>query len=265
VICKTATGNSVGVEICQWAHEKAMRDGRLTDRVNSNVLAAIGPQPIRKAENFWIVVFHATAKVCLFAGEYAAFREAFFDLIDYIDRSWPNLKHRGRPYPFSDLEKFKPLNKYIEKVTFCPPNDESGTALGKADETRGSVVVVTEAGDAACEWIVPACRAQWFRTPHDHCGWEGDDNGNMTMEGGLLKMLKRKAEKGGTSRLKAPCSDVHLLIAFHEAIQYCPPIPKMRDLAQEAVDRARCDGSWPFRGAYLLCAVEDHPWVCRVV
>jgi len=84
------------------------------------------------------------------------------------------------------------------------------------------------------------------------------------MEGALLKLLKEKAEKSSASELKTACNKVDLLIAFHEAIQYCPPIPKMRDVAQKAVDQARFSASWPFRSAYLLIAVEDQPTVYRI-
>jgi hypothetical protein len=264
VMCTTTTGNSFGVEICQWTHAEAMKDGRLTDRLNGNVLAAIGPQPIRSSGNFSLVVFHAKTKAHLLPGEYPAFRKAFFDLINHMDRCWPTLKHRGRPYPFNDLGKFKPLNKYLEKVTFCPPNDALDTAVQKAAETIGGDGVVAEADEGGIDWIVPASPSQWVRTPYDQDRWEPDDNGTLTTEGWLLKLLNEKAEKSSHSKLKTPCAKVDLLIAFHEAIQYCPPIPKMRDVAEKAVDRARRGASWPFRSAYLLVAVEDRPTACRL-
>ena len=264
VICTTASGTSFGVEICQWTHAEAMKDGCLTDRLNGNVLAAIGSQPIRKPGNFSLVVFHAKTKAHLLPGEYAAFQKAFFDLINYLDRCWPTLKHRGRPYPFGDLKKFKPLNKYLERVTFCPPNDELHIAVQKAAETVGGDGLVAEADEGGIDWIVPASPSQWVRTRYDQDRWEPDDNGTITMEGSLLKLLNEKAEKSSPSKLKTPCSKVDLLIAFHEAIQYCPPIPKMRDVAQKAVDHARCGASWPFRRAYLLVAVEDQPTACQL-
>jgi hypothetical protein len=265
VICTTVMGNSFGVEICQWAPAGAMKDGRLTDRVNSNVLMAIAPQPIRRSANFSLVLFHAKTKSRLLAGEYGAFRKAFFDLINYTDRGWPTLTHRGRPYPFSDLKKFKPLNEYLEKVTFCPPNDALNAAVGKAVKALGSNGVVSQADEGRSDWIVPACHPQSVRTPFDEDRWELNENGNTTMEGWLLKLLKEKAEKSSHPKLKTPCSEIDLLIAFHEAIQYCPPIHNMRDAAQKALDRARRGASWPFRSTYLLIAVEDQPTVCRLL
>jgi hypothetical protein len=265
VMCTASKGNSFGVEICQWTHTEAMKDGRLKDRLNGNVLAAIWPQPTKKSGNFSLVVFHAKTKAHLLTGEYAAFRKAFFDLINYVDRCWPTLKHRGRPYPFGDLKKFQPLNKYLERVTFCPPNDALNTAVQTAAETIDCDGVVAEAEEDGSDWIVPVSVPQWDRTPYDPDRWEQNDNGTITMEGWLLKLLKEKAEKCSHSKRKTPCSKVDLLIAFHEAIQYCPPMPKMRDVAQKAVDHARRDASWPFRSAYLLVAVENQPTACRLV
>jgi len=150
------------------------------------------------------------------------------------------------------------------RKSLCPPNDALNTAVEKAAETIGSNVFATEADEGGSDWIVPASRLQWIRTPYDEDRWEPDENGNTTMEGWLLKLLNEKAEKSSPSKLKTPCSKVDLLMAFHEAIQYCPPIPKMRDVAQKAVDHARCGASWPFRSAYLLVAVEDQPTACRL-
>lgn len=51
VVCETVSGKRIGVEICQWAHEAAMKTGRLADQIDDNILKAIGTQPTSRPEH----------------------------------------------------------------------------------------------------------------------------------------------------------------------------------------------------------------------
>src|ERR1017187_10274590 len=246
VICTTVSRKRVGVEICQWAHQEAMADGKARDQINQKVLKAIGPQPVNKSEHFSLVFFRPKSKPHLSASKHEAFRKAFFALIEDVDREWPTLGHRGRPYRFRDLERYKPLDECLETITFCPPNDALHNAVERAIETCGRNTAMSQTGEERSDWIVPAGHpAQWVRTPYDNDQWEPDDDGNVTMEGCLLRVLKRKADSCTEPKLKTPCGEVCLLVAFHEAIPYCPPMPRMQDIAKKAADRARSSTSWP--------------------
>jgi len=185
-----------------------------------------------------------------------------FGLIDYVNLAWPKIRHHAQVYRFQDLGKFPPLNKYLEDVTFCPPNDALDAVVEKAIETCGGSMATTSRGSG--DWIVQAVRSQSVRTPYDADRWEPDVRGNLTMEGCLLKMLMKKAGGCSLPKLKTPCAEVHLVVAFHQAIPYCPPIPKMQDVAKRAVDRARSSTSWPFARTFLLIAVEENPTVFRL-
>jgi hypothetical protein len=265
VICDTVNGKRIGVEICQWAHEGAMKSGRLADQVDNNILKAIGTQPTNKPEHFGLVVFYTKTRSHLPASEQMAFRKAFFDLIAYIDREWPTLKHRGRPYEFRDLKRFTPLHKHLAKIAFCPPNDALNAAVEKGIKTQGGNAAMSHAGEEPSDWIMPVGRCQSVRTPYDKDQWEPDDHGNITLEGSLLKSLRTKADRCCHSRLKTPCSELGLLIAFHQAIPYCAPVFNIEDTAKKAVALASRGASWPFHRTYLLIAIEDHPAVHRLL
>jgi hypothetical protein len=263
VMCITASGKRVGIEVCQWAPQNAMADGNLREQADEKVLEAIGPQPLNNSQHFSLVVFRSRTNSHLLANEHGVFRKAMFDLIEYVNGAWPTIRRHAQPHPFRDLGKFRPLNNHLEDVTFCPPNGALDAAVEKAIETCGGNTASTSGGGS--DWIVPAGRSQWVRTLHDDDRWEPDASGNLTMEGCLLKMLRKKAGRCSEPKLKTPCAEVHLVVAFHQAIPYCPPIPKMQDVAKRAADRARRSTSWPFARTFLLIAVEDKPTVFRLL
>lgn len=265
VICNSANGKRMGVEICQWTSKAAMKDGRLMEGINKKVLKAIGPQPSSRPRHFSLVFFYGRTGTHLQEDDHASFRKAFFDLVDHVNKEWPILNPYGRHYAFCDLEKFIPLNKYLQKVVFCPPND----MLNKAVEAVMDAVVatVTIPDEENMDWIWPAGESllQWVGTEYDEPATATSDavialdEQEMTMETGLLQLLETKADKCSASKPKTSCEEVHLLIAFHEAIRYCPPMFNMSDTARKAVDRARQTDSWPFASAWLLKADEDNP------
>lgn len=273
VICTTVAGKRVGVEVCQWINEKEMNSGKLRERINKTLLKAIGPQPVNKSEHFRLVVFHPRIKSQLSAADHKAFRTALFALIKYVDREWPKISRPGQPYRFCNLSSYAPLNDHLEIVTFCPPDSDLDAAVNKAMETCGNDAAISQTETESSEdspisdWIVPVSPWQSIRTPYAAEQWEPDECGKpVTVEGYLVKKLKDKADRCSESKLKTPCTEVHLLIALHQAIPYCSPIPfKMQDIAQQAVDRARRSTSWPFRCTFLLIAVEDEPKVHRLL
>jgi hypothetical protein len=270
VICTTTSGRRVGVEICQWVHEYEMADSKLREKICQTILNAIGRPPMNRPKHFWLVVFHPKSKSQLSAGEHKAFRKAFFELIEYVDRAWPNLEHRGRFYRARDLTTFKPLGKYLEAVSFCPPDNALDSAVEGAIEVSGGNMEASQTEEErreALDWIVPVSHPRWIRTRHDAEQWEPDDHGRyVSVEGFLLKKLLDKAAGCSPHKLKTDCSEVYLLIAFHEAISNCSLIPfPMPEIARKAAERARTSSSWPFHRTFLLIADEDKPSVHRLL
>lgn len=273
IICTTDSGPRVGVEIGQWAPQNEMAAGKLRDQINQKVLEAIGRQPIKRPEHFWLVGFHPKAKSHLEDRKYKAFRDALFRAIEQMDRDWPTIRHHGKPYTVRDLENFAPLDKYLDALTFCPPDSDLNTAVEKAFEACGGSTTTLQTGGgtsdapASDDWIVPVRSCDSIRTPYDPEDWEPDGRGEpVTTEAWLLHLLRKKASGCRESKLKTPCTEVQLLVAFHEAIAHSSPMPfNMEVVARKAVEIACRDASWPFSRTFLLFADEDSPKVYRLL
>jgi hypothetical protein len=139
-------------------------------------------------------------------------------------------KLHGQHYRFSDVHRFPPVDKYLELITSA------------TDDAMTSDV----------DWIVPASRVDTFD--------------NRTMVEPLLKLLKKKALQ--CRALKTPCDEVHLVVAYDQALGYCSPIetPKWRinQIVQEA-SAALATMSHPFTRAFLFIALEPGRKVHRIL
>lgn len=189
VICTTTSGRRVGVEISQWAREGEMKAGKLREEKERKLLDAVGvPQPVNMSKNFWLAVFFPRAKVNIRPSDHPMFRQSLDRLFEHVDATWPT-EHRGR-YNSADLNRFPPLDKYLEQVQFV-----AGTPLS-SDVDRIVPVVPTDSFD------------------------------DRTMADPLLEQLSKK--KIQCRALKADCDELHLLIAYDQALPYCSPIETPR-------------------------------------
>jgi len=230
VICITTSGRRVGIEICQWAHEGEMKAGKLREQKERKLLDAIGvPQPMNTSKNFWWAGFCPRAKVNITPSEYPAFRQSLLRLIEHVDAAWPT-KLRGPNYRFAELNRFPPLDKHLEHVTFVP-----GTAL---------------TSDVA--WIEPVPPLESFD--------------GRTMADPLLEQLSKKRKR--CSALKTDCDELHLLIAYDQALLYCSPIEtphrSVCETAREAAAALAADRG-PFSRAFLFIGVEPRRRVHRLL
>jgi hypothetical protein len=223
VICVTTSGQRVGVEICQWAHEGEMRAGNVREAKERKLLDAIGvPQPKNTSKNFCLAVFFPRAKVNITPSGYPAFRQSLFQLIEYVDATW-STDHGTRNYRFGELHRFPPVDKYLERVISFAPG---------------------EAFTSDVDWILPVGHADFF-----------DDR---TMADPLLRQIAKKKEQCRVR--KTDCDDLYLLIAYDQALSYCSPIgtPHRRgvdETAREAAAALAADCG-PFSRAFLFIAVE---------
>jgi hypothetical protein len=230
VICLTASGRRIGVEICQWAHPEEMKAGKVREKIEQRLLAAVGtPQPINTSKNFWLAVFFPRPRAHIAPSEYPAYRKSLFQLIEHVDQTWPTKRH-GSDHRFRELHRFPPLDKYLQLITFAP-----GDAM-----TPGA------------DWIVPVNHVDSFDS--------------RTMVDPLLVQLRKKAHR--CRALKTPCDEVHLVVAYDQALGYCSPIatPQRRisEIAKEA-SVAFAAISHPFTGALLFIAIEPGRKVYRIL
>jgi hypothetical protein len=213
VICATESGKTVGVEIAQWAHQREMAAGKVREAVEQNISDAIGCQPPNGSDNFELVVFFPREKVHLPAADHAAFRTALFELIEHVDRNWPE-ELSTSSYGFSDLAKFPPIGKYLTQVRFVAGTSSASPA----------------------EWIVPVRSMDSF------------DGG--TMIDPLRSIVEKKAMKCLT--LKTPCDALHLVIAYDQALGYCSPVTMPTDTIIKEMALALEDSPNPFRTVFVL-------------
>jgi hypothetical protein len=230
LICFTASGKRVGVEISQWAHQQQFSAAKSRKRIEHKLLEAIGvPQPINKSQNIQLVVFFPKATLPIAPPQCPGFRESLRRLIKHADETWPT-KRPPQPYGSERLRCFAPLDKYFECVRFAP-----GKPL-----SRG------------IDWIVPGGPVMWF-----------DDR---TMVEPLLELIQKKQVK--CRRLKTPCKELHLIIAYDQALPYCSPIctpcHPIDEIAKEAANTFAADPG-PFTGAFLFVALEPGTRVYRLL
>jgi hypothetical protein len=91
VICCTASGRMIGVELGEWLHEREMGDGKLREKSGQQLIEAIGePQPLNTSSHFDMVILHPQERVRLKVGsDRVAFRQAVLKLIHEVDLRWP--------------------------------------------------------------------------------------------------------------------------------------------------------------------------------
>ena len=236
VIYVDASGRRIGIEICQWAHQGEMKAGRLRERIVQNMRDAIGePQPVNTSKNFSLVVFFPKSKVHLTRDEYPILRESLLQLITHVDEEWVS-RRPGQYYRFKEMNCFPPLKKCLELVGFRQRSLEDDSTMRAALTS-----------DSHVDWIVPVGRFDSF-----------DDS---TMLVPLQELLRKKQAR--CRALKTHCDELHLVIAYDQALPYCSPITTPRrsveDIAREAAAELSMDRG-PFSCVFLL--VADEP--CRV-
>ena len=231
VIYLDASGRRIGVEIGQWAHRGEMKAGRLRERIVQNIRDAIGePQPVNESRNFSLVVYSPKRKVYLKRDRHSVFRKSLLQLIGHVDKEW--VLRRGQHYLFREMDRFPPLEECLEYVGFWPRSLEDENLLPDASTSSPDV-----------DWIVPV---GWF-----------DSFDDSTMLVPLRELLRKKRARCGA--LKTPCDELHLLVAYDQALPYCSPIMtpnrSIREIAMEAVAEISADPV-PFSCVFLLIAGE---------
>src|SRR5207245_6645632 len=87
VIALTASGKRIGVELKSWVNREQITEARKQERIQENILKAIGEQPRNKSQQIGFVWL--SAKQARFdAHDAADFRHQMFALIEEVDKQW---------------------------------------------------------------------------------------------------------------------------------------------------------------------------------
>lgn len=242
IICITDSGRTMGVELGEWLHQREMSDGKLRERIEQQILEAIGePQPVNTSRHFDMVILHPRERVQIRAGpDQMAFRSALFELIADVDCRWPQEPFWHSPQGCHmrerDLAPSRPLGAYLgaylKEVHFHP---------GQSKWPEG------------INWILPAAHGDTF-----------DDS---TMRNPLLNVISAKITKYQTRAMATPCDEFILLVFFNQGVMHNSPIETPRrtvdDLITE-IQAALPQHRGPFSMGYLFVAPTPGARVFRL-
>jgi len=120
VIAVTASGRRIGIELKSWVNREQIAKARRQERIQDNVLKALGKQPPNETRHIgW--VWLSPKQVRFDAGDAANFRQQMFALLEHVDSSWPQehgLRHCSQET--TDFSGFPILGKYLLRVQAEP-------------------------------------------------------------------------------------------------------------------------------------------------
>jgi hypothetical protein len=121
IIVRTASGKKVGIELKAWVNQEQIAEARQRERIQDDILEAIGKQPPNQTQHIGYVWL--SAKQGQFDTRDAAdFRHQLFLLIARIDNDWSR-KPGSEQMCSGDVDRFEEfpvLKKYLHRVRFRP-------------------------------------------------------------------------------------------------------------------------------------------------
>lgn len=126
IIARTVSGKRIGIELKSWVNRDQIAGARKQERVQDNILKAIGKQPANETQHIGYVWLSAK-EVRFDSTDAESFREQMFALIEQVDSNWPKeLGLRECSNDMNDFTRFPILGKYLRSARFAPrPHFES--------------------------------------------------------------------------------------------------------------------------------------------
>src|SRR3990172_59073 len=124
VICTTASGKRIGVELGQWFNEQELRTAKSMERIQKSILDAIGPQGNNETDNIYVVWLKPKVKARIKSEDKVAFCKEIFQYIAEVDKRWGSEGFRYGPQGYEaqveDLKRFPHLVKYLDAIRLFP-------------------------------------------------------------------------------------------------------------------------------------------------
>jgi hypothetical protein len=124
VICMSASGRRIGVELGEWLNEAEMQAAKSMERLQDSMLDAVGRQGANTSENIYFVWLLPKQKARVKPTEAGEFRRQMFMCLQECDRRWPNerLWHspQGHRVSGQDLAAYPGLAKYLSGIQLFP-------------------------------------------------------------------------------------------------------------------------------------------------
>jgi|SRR6266850_2016348 len=121
IIAVTTSGRRIGVELKSWVNRDQITEARKQERIQDNILKAIGEQLRNETQHIGFVWLSAK-QVRFDARDAAQFREQVFALIEQVDNNWSQ-KPDWDQNSWQDLDDFAGfpiVEKYLNSVRFHP-------------------------------------------------------------------------------------------------------------------------------------------------
>lgn len=239
VICASASGTRIGVELGEWLNEKEMKAAKGQERLQNSVLQAIGEQGPNTTQNILFLWLRPKSRARIRVADSEAFRSQLFSCIWDCDARWPRERFwhspQGAHVGGNDLSPYPVLAKYLDGLQMFPRARYHGwPPYGTS---------VQEQWPSGIDWITFPARGGSF----------SED----TMLQPLLQLLSDKTDHyaprgSGLDRL-------YLVVYYNQAALYNSPAETPRFSFADAVARARefMEGDpEPFTGIFLFIAVD---------
>jgi hypothetical protein len=128
IIALTVSGKKIGIELKGWVNQEQIAEARERERIQDEILRAIGKQPPNETENIgyvWLSAKHMRFDV----RDAADFRDQLFRLIARVDNDWTR-KPGFEQMCVGDVDRFEEfplLKKYLHRIRFRPATRSRGT------------------------------------------------------------------------------------------------------------------------------------------
>jgi hypothetical protein len=227
------SGRRVGVELCEWLHEKEMQAAKGRDRLEESVLQTIGEQGANTTKHIYRVWLHPKPRARIKPGDAVAFREQLLGCTQACDARWPQERFwhspQGHQLVNDELAVYPVLAKYLDAVKLWPKQQFTG------GETR--------------QW---PDGVDWIGFPS-----RGGPFSQETMLEPLRELISEKINHYAPADLGF--DHLSLVVSYNLAWLYNPPAETPRHSFEDAAaEVGRClDGDFgPFHKIFLFIATE---------
>ena len=119
IVAVTKSGKKIGVELKSWVNREQIAAARKQERIQDNILKALGDQPPNSTQHIGCV-WLAAKEPGFDSQDSAMFREQMFALIKQVDGNWPQRSELEQEHGFhmSKFSGFPILGKYLQGVRF---------------------------------------------------------------------------------------------------------------------------------------------------
>lgn len=224
VLCWTASGKVIGVELGSWLDEIQITERKQQERIENEILATIGEQPENFTQHFRFIWLHPRSTVHMREIRADEFRRELFALISEEDRGWTA---RARSRMIVRIpSSFPALAHALQSVQFFERRESDMRVSG-----------------------VP-----WIRFRN----WGGAYHPRSMVEA-LLRRLKEKREKYRFDGKLASLAEFVLIVHYDQALLYNTPTDAPGFGFKDAIAEGRAfvsTDAGAFRRIFVMIAIE---------